>query len=591
MKENEVLQFIAEKRDVSFTSIYKKFHSKTPQEKRFLKKMVDHLQKQGTVMIHPITNRITMDKIQEDHTHQSHKKERRTRPHHTFSPREKKSLTFGESDKDLSLIKEKYQLPDEFSADVLREIENEVWKQQVSQEKHRQNLSDLFVITIDGADSKDLDDAVSISKSFFGGWELGVHIADVSYYVPKGSPLDQEAYQRANSYYFINKVTPMLPQTLSNDLCSLNPHEEKKSMSIFISFDNQGNMKKYRIIPSVIKTSYRMTYDRVEEILNGAEEKDAVLAKNIKLMGQLYRILHQKRMKKGSVDFNFKEKKIILDENDIPTKIYQKDRLDSERLIEEFMLSANQIAGEFLSKNGLGLYRVHDIPPQEKYQRLRTFAAKRGYQLPDVPVPKDLQDFINSLIDSPVQMSGEIITLRSMAQAVYQQENIGHFGLGFDLYAHFTSPIRRYADLVVHRLIKYYLFKDKGGSSQAPYTKSELDTIGSHISAQERIAMEAERDLFKIKSVRYMKPFEGERFQGTVSSVAHFGIFVEEPQSGIEAMIRYTDMKEYIVFHEDELRASNRSRTKNYQIGMPIHFRIVKVNVERGFIDAEEVDI
>ena len=592
MRDRDILEYINKKRNVSFAIIYKKFDIETPQQKKEVKSVIQQLQDQGSISIDQKSNRIeALETPKSSRNSKSNPNTSRTGAPKgkSFDRKDDRPMVryTDDAEQDLVLIKDKFQIPGDFVQAINREIENKIWDNQQSIEKHRQDLRDLFVITIDGADSKDLDDAVSVSKSFFGDWELGVHIADVSYYVPQHTALDVEALARANSYYFINKVTPMLPQELSNDLCSLNPHAEKKAMSVFITFDNKGNVKKYRFVPSVIQTNHRMTYDRVEEMMQGDSDKDTTLVKNIKLMSKLFRILHTKRMGNGSVDFNFKEKKIILDDNQLPTKIYQKDRQDSERLIEEFMLAANQAAGDFLTQNGQGLYRVHDIPPSEKYQKLKNFAAKRGYKLPDVPKPKDLQLFIDSLIDSPVQMSGEILTLRSMAQAVYQQENIGHFGLGFTLYSHFTSPIRRYADLVVHRLIKYYLFKND--FKTAPYKKDELDQIATHISAQERIAMEAERDLFKIKSVRYMKPLEGEMINGTISSVASFGLFVEDPTSGVEAMIRYSDMKDYINFNEEELIASNRSKTKVYKIGMPLTIRIVKVNIERGFIDAEEV--
>ena len=591
MRDQDILEYINKKRNVSFAIIYKKFDVETPQQKKDVKTIIQQLQDQGNISIDPKSNRIVASSDTQGASRNSAPRFNNSRtgaPKKTFGKDDRPMVRYTDDpEQDLVLIKDKFQIPGDFIPAIGQEIVNKIWDNQESIEKHREDLRDLFVITIDGADSKDLDDAVSVSKSLFGAWELGVHIADVSHYVPQQSALDVEALARANSYYFINKVTPMLPQELSNDLCSLNPHAEKKAMSVFITFDNQGNVKKYRFLPSVIKTNHRMTYDRVEEMMKGDSDKDATLVKNINLMSKLFRILHTKRMGNGSVDFNFKEKKIVLDEHQLPTKIYQKDRQDSERLIEEFMLAANQAAGDFLTNNGLGLYRVHDIPPSEKYQKLKNFAAKRGYKLPDVPKPKDLQLFIDSLIDSPVQMSGEILTLRSMAQAVYQQENIGHFGLGFTLYSHFTSPIRRYADLVVHRLIKYYLFKNE--FKNPPYKTEELDKIAAHISAQERVAMEAERDLFKIKSVRYMKPLEGETINGTISSVASFGLFVEDPATGVEAMIRFSEMKDYITFNEEELIASNRSKTKVFKIGMPLTIRIVKVNIERGFIDAEEV--
>ncbi|MGL4388200.1 MAG: ribonuclease R family protein, partial [Brevinema sp.] len=527
--------------------------------------------------------------ISPDSNYTKNKYKNDRRPYNKHSSRNtdmKPKVFFGEAHTDVDVVSEKYSLPSrKFPIPVQKEILQKVWESEKHADSNRQDLRKYFVVTIDGVDSKDLDDGVSISKSFFGKWTLGVHIADVSYYVAKNTALDKEAQVRANSYYLIDTVIPMLPEELSNQLCSLNPQEDKKSMTIFMNFDNQGKMLNYRITPSVIKSAYRLTYDRVEEMIKGAPEKDHILKKNIDLMTKLFRILNKKRMRDGTVDFNFREKKIKLNEKGQPIKIYQKDRLDSERLIEEFMLSANQAAGDFLTKKELGLYRVHDVPPAEKYVNLKNFAAKRGVKLPDVPKPSDIQKFVSSLANTPIQMSGEILALRSMAQASYHRENIGHFGLGFAKYAHFTSPIRRYADLIVHRLIKYFLFD----IDKTPiYTSNSLDLVAQHISSQERVAMEAERDLMKIKSVRYMEPFVGDVFDGVISSVANFGIFVEMKETGIEGLIRFSEMDEFIIFNEEELSASNRSGTKKYFLGKAIQIKIIKVNVERGFIDAVE---
>ncbi len=579
MTQQTLLTFLNKKRQTSLSTIYTQFNCTTPKSKKRVKTLLTALDEQKLLSYNTKTSRVT---VQGGDT----QKKRRKQPAAQYSYSNSRVFRYTENPMDdLKIIKEKYDIPRDFLPLITKEVEDKVWEK--TADDPREDLRESFIITIDGADSKDLDDAVSISKSLFGTWELGVHIADVSHYVPQNTALDIEAKHRANSYYFINKVTPMLPKELSNELCSLNPNEEKKTMSIFIKFDRDGNVKSYRITPSVIKSSYRMTYDRVEEIIKGASEKDQKLRKNILMMNQLFRILNKKRLQSGGVDFNFREKKIILDDDGNPVKVYQKDRQDSERLIEEFMLAANQAAGEFLTKNGMGLYRVHDIPPSEKYSKLQNFAAKIGYKLSTVPDSKDLQKFIASLDGLPMQMSGEILALRSMAQAVYQQDNIGHFGLGFELYSHFTSPIRRYADLVVHRLIKYYLFK-KG---KPPYTSDELDSIAGHISSQERIAMEAERDLFKIKSVRFMKSKEGQTLKGKISSVANFGVFLEDADTGIEAMMRYTDMPNYMIFDENSLTAYNRNRTIVYSIGMAVEFRIVKVNIEKAFIDADNLTI
>lgn len=583
MLQKELLQFIQKKKHLHLSTIYQHFNCHSTRYKMKIKSILKEFQSQGLINIDEKQFKVVLSQSKRDKNSKKHtpKQERNSSERHI-------RYTMN-AEEDLLLIKEKHQLPQEFVSAIENELANKVWEDQPSLEHHRVDLRQLFMITIDGEDSKDLDDAVTISRSFFGEWELGVHIADVSYYVPQFTALDVEAQSRANSYYFINKVTPMLPKKLSNDLCSLNPQEEKKAMSIFIRFNGKGEVKSYKILPSLIKTSYRMTYTRVEEIMQGAQEKDSTLKKTIMQMAKLFKILHKKRMKNGSIDFNFREKKIVLDDLDNPIKVYQKDRLNAERLIEEFMLAANQIAGEFLTKNGMGLYRVHDIPPSEKYQRLKNFALKQGYKLPSVPSSKELQVFINSLLGLPVQMCGEILTLRSMAQAVYQQDNIGHFGLGFELYAHFTSPIRRYADLIVHRLIKYYLFKQE--FSTPPYTSEQLNSIAQHISSQERVALEAERDLYKIKSVRMMKAFEGTTRKGKISSIANFGLFLEDQLTGIESMIRFVDMKDYMIFNEDELIAHNRNKTIIYRIGMDVEFRIAKVNVEKAFIDADQLVI
>ncbi|MGL4367950.1 MAG: ribonuclease R family protein [Brevinemataceae bacterium] len=590
MTHKDVIRYLVQNRRIKLKSVYRFFNIETAAQKKTLTDILQQLEQRQLISYDK--SKRTIDVFQElikksfgrDHSDTTIKKEK---------PDFEKKQLFPESPQlDFKYIVDKYNLPLDFSQNILQEISRQIWnKSSIKSDSDKENRKDLrrqFIITIDGADSKDLDDAVSIHRSLFGIWTLGVHIADVSYYVPQGSALDQEALNRANSYYLIDKVIPMLPKKLSNDLCSLNPNEDKKTVSIFIRFNSHGKVLDYNIMPSTIKTAYRMTYDRVEELINNAPETDKKLLNTVKSMAKLAKILNKNRIKDGSIDFNFKEKKIKLDSLGNPIKVYQKDRLDSERLIEEFMLAANQAVGDFLNKNGLGLYRVHDIPSSEKYEKLKSFAAKKGIKLSDKPSTLEIQNFMNALIDTPLQSSSEIMTLRSMSQAVYQRENIGHFGLGFTLYAHFTSPIRRYADLVVHRFVKYYINENRAKNN--PYSTDELDEIAMHISSQERIAMEAEREMTKIKSVRFMKPFEGQTFAGVVSSVTQFGIFVEIENFGIEALIRYSDMSEYMIFNADDLLASNRRGSKVIKIGDLLTIRITKVNTARGFIDAQEVN-
>ena len=568
MDSHVLLKFLSNKKKFSLSSMYKNLSISTPKDKTAAKQILRNLERQGALTIKDGRFVEVLD----------HKK---VKAHTVDSPTAKTSKTpirIVESEDDHRFIMERYSLPKHFSKKILNEVAHK--SADNDQDSTRKDLRKDFIVTIDGADSKDLDDAVSIRKSFFGDWILGVHIADVSHYVERGSATDKEAYSRANSYYLVNKVIPMLPEQLSNDLCSLNPNEDKRCMSIFLTINAKGDLKDYKIVSSWIRSKHRLTYDFVNDVLLGKTKCDGRLKKTLFQMDKLFRILNKKRINKGSVDFNFREKKIQLDDQSKPVNFYQKDRLDSERLIEEFMLMANTAAADFLTKKGLGLYRVHDSPPPEKYQRLRTFAAKYGSILPESPDSKQIQDFLNLMFDSPVLASAETFVLRSMAQAVYHPTNKGHFGLAFDLYTHFTSPIRRYADLVVHRLIKHFLVSDH---TRSPYRSGKLDEIALHISAQERVAMEAERDFFKIKAVRYLKQFEGCEFDGKISSVTSFGLFVEM-ESGIEAMVRYQDIPGYFVFDEETLSA--KSRQKTYRLGDPCRVLIEKVNTERAMIDA-----
>lgn len=557
-------------------ALYKKFAVHSPREKDSLNKTLQMWEGMGALRFHRANNSILVinpAKLNPQHS--------ATKGRPISEKVVKPPLRLEGVEQDFSIIVDRHDLPRKFSGAVLRDIDDEVW--QDTPDPKREDFRSCFVMTIDGEDSKDLDDAVHVKKTA-KGWELGVHIADVSHFVPINSAIDNEARTRANSYYLIDKVIPMLPQKLSNDLCSLNPNEDKRSMSIIIDYNERGVMNDYRITPSTINTKFRMTYKRVQEIMDGAPEDNAELVQNIKVMEELFRLLLKNRLEAGSVDFNFKERKIILDEAGMPLKVYLKDRIDSERLIEEFMLAANIAAALFLHGKGLGVYRVHDVPPPEKYVNLKAFAAKQGVKLPDAPKPKDLQAFLKSLEGSSLAASAEIFTLRSMAQAVYQADNIGHFGLGFEFYSHFTSPIRRYADLLVHRLIKHFL-AEPSPDNPAPYEYSWLEKTCSYISGMERTAMEAERDFYKIKSVRYMKPMEGEEMDGKISSVASFGIFVEIMDTGIEAMVRYSDMAGYVQF--DEASLSARGGKKTYRLGDPVRIRLTRVNAERGFIDGE----
>ncbi len=449
----------------------------------------------------------------------------------------------------------------------------------------RLDLRKEMIVTIDGADAKDLDDAVSISSNK-NGWSLGVHIADVSYYVPKDSKLDKEALKRANSFYFINSVIPMFPKILSNGICSLNPEEDRLTLSVFMQIDKSGVVNKYEIHESVIHSRYRLTYDWVQGYLDGKEStSDIGLIETLSEMDKLFRVLYRKRIEEGGIDFDFKEQKCILNDLDEPDKIWLKDRQDSERIIEEFMLIANQTVAKFLSEKGISLYRIHGEPSAEKLQDFVRIALKFGHKVYGVPIPdtKDLQRILLEAKDKPHKELVNQILLRSMQQAKYDTDNIGHYGLGFGFYTHFTSPIRRYADLIVHRLIKDTFLKKTSGTH---YTEEQLGKIADHISSMERVAMEAERDFYKIKAIRFMEGREGKSYDGLITGVSPFGIFIQIKKYGVEGLVRFADMDDdYYIFDENNFSAYGKRNRKKYTIGDSVMIKVVRVNIARGFLD------
>lgn len=490
---------------------------------------------------------------------------------------------------DFGRIVEKYEIRKEFPSKVMAEAENInaiIPPQEISR---RLDLRNDMVITIDGADAKDLDDAVSIEKTR-QGWLLGVHIADVSWYVPKDSFLDREANKRANSFYFVNKVIPMFPKILSNGICSLNPEEDRLTMSAFMEIDKNGNVLKYSLHESVIHSRHRLTYDSVQQHLDGKEVfTDKELIQSMALMNDLFRVLKSKRIADGAIDFDFREQKVVLNEDDEPEKLYLKDRQDSERLIEEFMLIANQCVAKYLSgfKAGRSLFRIHAEPDESKMQDFVRVALKCGYKIRGVPVPDplELQKILEEAKDKPHKDMINQILLRSMQQAKYDTDNIGHYGLGFEFYTHFTSPIRRYADLIVHRLIRHIL---QGNTSKALYAEDNLNEIAVHISSMERVAMEAERDFYKIKAIRFMDGREGKDYPGIITGVSSFGIFVQIQKYGVEGLVRFMDMDDdYYVYDEQNYCAVGRRHKKTYTMGDAVKVKVMRVNIERGFLDLE----
>ncbi len=586
MKRKEILDIIIKNQPLSLKDIFVLCDAESGTKQKRIRRVISDYQVMKKLSF--------LKESQEYITHPDYARkleDRQNRPPKAQAPKKpevapKKDNTKRSALEDFDYIIEKYKVKATFSPKVLQEAEGLNPKE--IEGLKRKDLSQELIVTIDGADAKDLDDAVSLEVKK-EGYRLGVHIADVSYYVEKGSRLDKEALKRGNSFYFINKVVPMFPEVLSNGQCSLNPHEDKMTLSIYIELDKNAKVLSYELFPSLIRSSHRLTYSEVESILKGeAEPKDKALKKMLLDMGALARLLYTDRMSVGGIDFDFKEFKIELDEKDEPCRVWLKDRLESERLIEEFMLMANKCVAQYLDKKGLSLFRVHEEPGEEKMQDFIRIISRFGHKIPSYGMitPKDIQKLMEQVKDKPYKGLVNQLLLRSMQQARYTIDNPGHYGLGFEFYTHFTSPIRRYADLVVHRLIKNALH----GTPVYKYEKEDLEKISAHISNTERVEVEAERELYKIKSVRYMKGNEGKQYDGIVTGIASFGMFVQLENIGVEGMIRFQDLgDDYYVFNEQDHVLMGRRSKRSYTVGNKLRVEIKKVNVDRSFLDLAPV--
>ncbi|MBU5315960.1 ribonuclease R [Clostridium bornimense] len=496
----------------------------------------------------------------------------------------------GDKGIDILTIIKKFKLPEKFP----REVEDFVNKyDDVIDEREadrRVDLRDIKMVTIDGEDAKDLDDAVSISKLENGNYYLGVHIADVSHYVKERSPLDEEALSRATSVYLIDRVIPMLPKKLSNGLCSLNPKVDRLALSCFMEIDKKGKVLNHKIEESVIRTNERMTYTDVTKILRDKDEelieKYKDLYEDFLLMGELYEILNKKRLARGAIDFDFEECKIILDNKGKPVDIIPYERAIANRIIEEFMLVCNETVAEHMYwANTPFVYRVHEDPDTEKLEHFNEFIYNLGYTMKktqDVH-PKNLQDIVNKVRGKKEETVVNTLLLRSMKQARYSPECIGHFGLAAKYYCHFTSPIRRYPDLIIHRIIKKHL-KGKLDEKTTRRFIGAVDYASIQSSERERVAQEAEREVDDLKKAEYMSKRIGEVYSGIISSVTNFGMFVELPNT-VEGLVHISELEDDFYHYDDRHMALIGERTKNvYKLGDE-----VKVIVDRVDIDAHEI--
>lgn len=498
---------------------------------------------------------------------------------------------------DILSIIHKHGLPLEFPEEVLQqanEVPDEIDPEEM---KGRRDLRDQTIVTIDGADAKDLDDAVNVEKLENGNYKLGVHIADVSYYVTEDSPIDKEAYERATSCYLVDRVIPMIPHRLSNGICSLNPKVDRLTLSCEMEINPQGQVVAHEIFQSVIRTTERMTYTDVRKIL--LEEDEEVLKRYeplipfFKQMGELADILRNKRMERGAIDFDFKESKVLVDEDGKPMDVVLRERSVAERLIEEFMLAANEtVAEHFHWMKVPFMYRIHEDPDAEKLGRFLEFITNFGYVVrgtANTLHPRSLQLLLEEIKGEPEETVISTVMLRSMKQAKYDPESIGHFGLSTEFYTHFTSPIRRYPDLIVHRLIRTYLIEGKTDDATIAKWGEKLAVIAAHASEMERRAVEAERDTDELKKVQYMEDKIGEQFEGMISGVTNFGLFVELPNT-IEGLVHVSELTDDYYHYDEKQYAMIGERTGNvFRIGDEIEVKVVNVNVDETSIDFEVV--
>ena len=490
-----------------------------------------------------------------------------------------------------------YGLPEEFSNEVMKQVERVPDSVELEDIAGRTDLRNLDTVTIDGEDAKDLDDAITLSKD--GDiYHLGVHIADVSHYVTENSPLDKEALKRGTSVYLVDRVIPMLPHKLSNGICSLNQGEDRLALSCLMDIDKKGNVVSHKITESVINVNRRMSYTSVRKILEDKDEAEREEYKDLvpmfELMEELASILKEKRRKRGSIDFDFPESKILLDAKGKPVEVKAYERNTATKIIEDFMLIANEtVAEDYFWQELPFVYRTHENPDEEKITKLGIFINNFGYSIKmgqeDIH-PKELQKLIDKIEGTPEEALISRLTLRSMKQAKYTTDNDGHFGLATRYYCHFTSPIRRYPDLQIHRIIKENLRSGITEKRFSHYNKI-LPEVAVHSSAMERRADEAEREVEKLKKAEYMKQFIGETFEGVISGITTWGIYVELPNT-IEGMVRVTNLKgDYFYYDEEQYIMIGEHTRKTYKLGEQV--KVVVDSVDKilrtiDFVLAEE---
>lgn len=495
---------------------------------------------------------------------------------------------------DVLSVMRQYDLSEEFPADVQEAARQAGQIPSPEEYRGRRDRRDLRIVTIDGEDAKDLDDGVYAEKRADGSFFLGVYIADVSWYVQEGRPLDREAMERGTSVYLVDRVIPMLPKELSNGICSLNAGEDRLSMACEMHIGRDGTILDYEILPTVIHVYRRLSYNVVNKVLVDREQPflddNAVILPMLETLAELREVLKAKRHARGSIDFEIPEVKVKLDENGHPAALVKREGSLAESIIEECMLAANETVAKHMEQKHLPfVYRVHEQPKEEKIQQLNrllgAFGLFVGSDRDGKIRPADIQRVLEKVKGRPEERIISMVALRSMQQARYSEESLGHFGLAARFYTHFTSPIRRYPDLIVHRLLRESFAEGGIPGARQKKLRGILPKIAEHASQRERVAIEAERETADMKKIEYMARFVGEQFEGTISGVTAFGIFVEL-DNGVEGLVHVSTMADDYYSYAEEQFAMVGERTKNrYRLGDPAEVILVRANVEERNLD------
>jgi ribonuclease R len=498
---------------------------------------------------------------------------------------------------DLAVVMAKYDLPEAFPPEVEAEAARVPESVRAEDVAGRTDFRPWATVTVDPETARDHDDAISLDRLPNGHWLLAVHIADVAHYVPEGGLIDQEAYLRGTSVYFPDRVVPMLPHALSSNICSLVDGKDRLTQSVLLELDGRGKVQKAEFHDGVIRSAARMSYPQVQAIVDGdtlLRTRFAPLVPLFERMDELAKLMRKRRYERGSLDFDLPEPKLLLGASGEMTGIVATARLDSMRTIEEFMLAANEAVAERLAKAGVGaLYRIHEPPDAERAREFSELAASLGYRLntsAEELRPEDFQLVLRQIEGKPEEKLISYLLLRTMKLARYHEENLGHFGLATDMYAHFTSPIRRYPDLVVHRALRT-LRRGPHPEAEA-HLREALPEMGRHLSERERKATDAERELIEWKKVRFMAGKLGEKFSGYVTGVQSFGLFVELEEIYVQGLVHVSSMTDdYYLFDEKAHQLKGENTKKVYRLGDKVEVQVAKVDLERRQIDFALVDV